>query len=165
MKLESLHDLYIQELRDLYDAEHQILKALPKMIDATESDELRDALAAHLMETEGHVTRLERVFQLHGEDAKAESCDGIEGILDENKDLLKHDENVAVRDAAIIAGAQKVEHYEIASYGSVCAWARQMGHTDALNLLKQTLSEEKQADEKLTTIASSLNVEALRPVG
>jgi ferritin-like metal-binding protein YciE len=165
LKLESLHALYLNELRDLYDAEHQIIKALPKMIDSVESGELRDALSAHLTQTYGHVTRLEQIFQLHNEDAKAESCKGIEGIIDEGKDLIKHDENPAVRDAGIIAGAQKVEHYEIASYGSVRTWAEQMGHTEAAALLQETLEEEKEADEKLTDIAANLNVEAVRRAG
>src|SRR5579871_3165729 len=104
MKLETLHDLYLKELRDLYHMEQQIVKALPKMIEATKSTELRSALTNHLQETKGQVTRLEEVFKLHGEDAKTETCKGMKGILDEGEDVLDHDENRDVRDAGIIAG-------------------------------------------------------------
>ena len=162
MKLASLHDLYINELHDLYDAEDQIIKALPKMIESSKSSELRNALSEHLEQTKQHVTRLEQVFQMHNETAKREKCKGIEGILEEGKELVKHDENPAARDAGIIAGAQKVEHYEMAGYGSVRTWAQQMGHTRAAELLQQTLSEEMEADRKLTEVARSLNVEASR---
>ncbi len=165
MKLETLHALYLKELRDLYNAENQIVKALPKMIEAANSAELRAALSNHLEQTKGHVTRLERVFQLHNESPKGETCKGMEGILDEDKSILSHDENRGVRDAGIIAGAQKVEHYEMAGYGSVRSWAQQMGHTQAVELLQQTLDEEKQADAKLTQIAQTLNVEAVRRAG
>ena len=165
MKFESLHDLYLQELRDLYSAEKQIVKALPKVIESTESADLRRALSSHLEETKNHVVRLEQVFQLHNERAKAETCDGMKGILDEGADILSHDENTAVRDAGIIAGCQKVEHYEIASYGSVRTWADQMGHKEAAQILQQTLDEEKHADQKLTQIASQLNMETVRRAG
>ncbi|HTX33401.1 MAG TPA: ferritin-like domain-containing protein [Bryobacteraceae bacterium] len=165
MKLETLHALYLKELRDLYNAENQIVKALPKMIEAANSAELRAALSNHLEQTKGHVARLERVFQLHNESPKGETCKGMEGIIDEDKSLLSHDENRGVRDAGIIAGAQKVEHYEMAGYGSVRSWAQQMGHTQAVELLQQTLDEEKQADAKLTQIAQTLNVEAVRRAG
>jgi ferritin-like metal-binding protein YciE len=161
MKLDSLHALYIQELRDLYHAEKQILKALPKVIDATNAAELRTALSHHLEETKGHVTRLEQVFQLHNEEAKTKVCGGMKGILSEGEDILSHDESSAVRDAGIVAGCQKVEHYEIASYGSVCAWAEQMGHTKAAKILHETLEEEKHADRKLTEIGKRLNVETV----
>jgi ferritin-like metal-binding protein YciE len=162
MKIDSLHALYLTELRDLYHAEKQIVKALPKMIEHTNSTDLRTALSNHLEETRGHVARLERVFGLHGEQPKAETCEGMEGIIDEGEDIVSHDENPNVRDAGIIAGAQKVEHYEIASYGSVRTWAEQMGHQEAATILQQTLNEEKRADEKLTQIAASLNLEAVR---
>lgn len=162
MKVESLHDLYIKELRDLYNAENQIVKALPKMIDAANSSELRNALAQHLDQTREHVTRLEQVFRMHNEDVKGEKCKGMEGIIDEGKDVVSHDENLDVRDAGIIGGAQKVEHYEIASYGSVRTWADQMGHTQDAQLLQQTLNEEKEADRKLTELAEILNVQAAR---
>jgi len=165
MKLENLHQLYLLELKDLYDAEHRIIDALPKMIESTDSSELRNALAMHLEQTRGHVTRLEEVFQIHNESPEREKCKGIIGIIDEDKIVVKHDENLDVRDAGIIAGAQKVEHYEIASYGSVRTWAQQMGHTRAAQLLEQTLNEEKAADKKLSEIAMKLNVEAVRRAG
>jgi ferritin-like metal-binding protein YciE len=165
MKLENLHQMYLKELRDLYHAEKQIVKALPKMIDAAESSDLRTALTNHLEETRNHVVRLERVFQNQNEEPKTETCKGMEGIIDEGKDIVSHDENVNVRDAGIIAGAQKVEHYEIAAYGSVRTWAEQMGHMQDAQLLQETLNEEKQADAKLTQIAKSLNVEAVRRAG
>jgi ferritin-like metal-binding protein YciE len=160
MKVETLHDLYIKELRDLYHAENQIVKALPKMIDASTSSELRNALAQHLEQTREHVTRLEQVFRMHNEEAKGEKCKGMEGIIDEGKDIVSHDEDLEVRDAGIVGGAQKVEHYEIASYGSVRNWAGQMGHTQDAQLLQQTLNEEKEADRKLTEIAETLNAQA-----
>jgi ferritin-like metal-binding protein YciE len=153
------------ELRDLYHAEKQILKALPKVIENTNSQQLRTALSNHLEETKGHVTRLEQVFQLHHEEPKAETCDGMKGILSEGEDILGHDENVNVRDAGIVAGCQKVEHYEISAYGSVRTWAEQMGHKEAARILQQTLEEEKNADKKLTQIGEQLNTESVRRAG
>ena len=165
MKLESLHDLYVKELHDLYDAEEQIVKALPKMIEASSSTQLRTALAEHLEQTREQVRRLEQIFRLHGEEAKGESCKGMSGIIDEGKDIVKHDENPDVRDAGIISAAQRVEHYEMAAYGTVRTWAEQMGHTQAAQLLQQTLEEEGEADKRLTDIAMNLNVEATRRAG
>ena len=165
MKIESLHELYIKELNDLYDAENQIIKALPKMIEASNSDQLRLALSEHLEQTRNQVARLEQVFRLHNEEAEGEKCDGMAGIIDEGKDIIKHDENPDVRDAGIIAAAQRVEHYEMAAYGTVRTWAQQMGHTQAAALLQQTLDEEGEADKRLTQIAMSLNVEAVRRAG
>jgi len=165
MKFESLHDLYINELHDLYNAENQILKALPKMIESAQSTELRTALNNHMQQTHEQVRRLQRVFQLHNEEVKGQKCKGMEGIIDEGKDLLKHDENPALRDAAIISAAQKVEHYEMAGYGAVRTWAQQMGHTEAVELLQQTLNEEGEADKKLTQIAGTLNIQAVRRAG
>jgi ferritin-like metal-binding protein YciE len=162
MKLESLHDLYLNELRELYNGQNQIIKALPKMIESSNSSELRNALSEHLQQTHEQVRRLQQVFQLHGEEVKGEKCKGLEGIIDEGKDMVKHDENPNVRDAALIAEAQKIEHYEIAAYGSMRTWAQQMGHTRAAELLQQTLNEEGDADKKLTAIAESLNLEAVR---
>jgi ferritin-like metal-binding protein YciE len=161
MKFESLHDLYLSELRDLYHAEKQILKALPKVIENTNSPELQTALSNHLEETKGHVARLEQVFRLHNEEPKAETCDGMKGILSEGEDILDHDENPAVRDAGIVAACQKVEHYEMSAYGSVRTWAEQMGHTQAAQILQQTLEEEKQADKKLTQIGEQLKTESV----
>ena len=160
MKFQSLHDIYLQELRDLYHAEKQIVKALPKVIEASTSVELRNALSHHLKETEGQVARLEQVFKLHNEEPRASTCDGMKGILSEGSEILDHDENLHVRDAGIAAACQKVEHYEIASYGAVRTWAEQMGHNQAAKLLQQTLDEEKKADQKLTEIAKQINVES-----
>jgi len=162
MKLETLHDLYVNELHDLYDAENQIVKALPKMIESSRSTELRNALSNHLEETRTQVRRLEQIFQMHGEDIKGEKCKGLRGIIDEGEDLIKHDDNLNVRDAAIIAAAQKVEHYEMAGYGTVRTWAEMMGHERAAQLLQETLNEEGEADKKLTSIARTLNAEAER---
>jgi ferritin-like metal-binding protein YciE len=165
MKFESLHPLYLDELRDLYDAENRILKALPKMIEASNSPDLRSALSKHLEESRRHLTRLEQVFSLHNEEPKGGICKGLKGILDEGEDILGHDENPNVRDAGIIAVAQKVEHYEIASYGTARTWARLIGHTNAAQILDQTLDEEKSADSRLTQIAQSLNIQAVRRAG
>jgi ferritin-like metal-binding protein YciE len=162
MKLESLHDLYLSELKDLYSAEDQILKALPKMIDEVESSELRTALENHLEETRGHVSRLEQVFEMHGEEAAKQKCKGMQGVLAEGDEMVGKDATPAVRDAAIISACQRVEHYEIAAYGTVRTYAEQMGHQRAAAVLKQTLDEELAADKKLTQIAKSRNIQAAR---
>src|SRR5689334_2152132 len=153
MKLESLHDLYLHELHDLYNAEEQITKALPKMIEAASSTQLQNALSDHLEQTRTHVERLEQVFRLHNEDIEGNKCKGMKGIIDEGEDLADNDDNLDVRDAAIIAAAQKVEHYEMAGYGTVRTWAELMGHNEAARLLQQTLEEEGQADKRLSQIA------------
>jgi ferritin-like metal-binding protein YciE len=166
MKLESLHDLYLSELSDLYSAEKQIVKALPKMIDKTQSPELRQALEDHLDETNGHVERLEQVFEMHGEKPQRQKCKGMEGILAEGDELVGRDATPVVRDAAIISAAQRVEHYEMAAYGTVRTYAEQLGHERAAETLQATLDEETAADEKLTTIAlQRVNVEATRTAG
>jgi ferritin-like metal-binding protein YciE len=163
MKLESLHDLYLSELSDLYSAEKQILKALPKMIKKTESADLRQALEDHLAETNGHVTRLEQVFEMHGESPKKTKCKGMEGVLAEGDELVGQDATPAVRDAAIISAAQRVEHYEIAVYGTVRTYAEQLGHSRSAAVLQETLDEERGANEKLTHIATQrVNIEATR---
>jgi ferritin-like metal-binding protein YciE len=163
MKLESLHDLYLSELSDLYSAEKQILKALPKMIQKTESPELRQALEDHLAETNGHVTRLEQVFEMHGESPKKTKCKGMEGVLAEGGELVGKDATPAVRDAAIISAAQRVEHYEMAVYGTVRTYAEQLGHSRSAAVLQETLDEERGANEKLTGIATQrVNIEATR---
>ena len=161
MEKENLHELFIEELQDLYHAEKQLLKALPKMAKAATSDQLRQAFQTHVQETEEQVNRLEQVFDLLDRPAKAKKCQAMEGLVDEAKDLISdHDESPAL-DAALICAAQKVEHYEIAAYGTLCTWGELMGHMQVLQLLKQTLSEEKQTDEKLTQIAeSTINLEA-----
>jgi ferritin-like metal-binding protein YciE len=152
----DLHELFVDELSDLYSAEKQLTKALPKMLKAAQSEELKSAIESHLTETEGHVNRLEQVFQALGEKIKRKTCAAMEGLVEEASELLQEQKGKSSLDAAIIAAAQKVEHYEIASYGTVRAWAEQMGHNEAVELLKATLDEESAADEKLTEIADSL---------
>jgi ferritin-like metal-binding protein YciE len=154
--MSQLRDTFVEELKDLYDAERQLLKALPKMAKAAQDDELRSAFESHLEETEEHVNRLEKVFQVMDEPAKAKKCKAMQGLIQEGEELIKNDEG----DAALICAAQKVEHYEIASYGSLESWAKLLGEDEAARLLEQTLGEEKAADEKLTGIAeSSINPE------
>jgi ferritin-like metal-binding protein YciE len=166
MKLNSLHELFVNELRDLYDAENQIVKALPKMAEKASYPQLKDAILTHLEETKGQVRRLEECFESIGESVKSEKCEGVRGIIDEGEDLAKKGGEPAAIDAGIIASAQKVEHYEIAAYGTVCTWAEMMGHQQALQLLRMTLDEEKTTDAKLTDIAESLiNVDAVRAAG
>lgn len=160
MKANSLQELYVGELRDLYDAEHQIIKALPKMISKTSSEELKSALSEHLEITRRQAERLEQIFENMGERTKAQKCKGMAGVIEEGNDLLKEAEDEDVRDAAIIASAQKVEHYEMAGYGTARTWATLLGEQDAANLLEETLNEEKDADQKLTDISESINVEA-----
>ncbi|HEX3879905.1 MAG TPA: ferritin-like domain-containing protein [Bryobacteraceae bacterium] len=163
MKLETLHDLYLSELKDLYSAEDQILKALPKVIEKTTSPELRQALQNHLEETRGHVGRLEEVFGMHGEKPEKQKCKGMQGVLSEGDELIGYDAPPEVRDAAIITACQRVEHYEIAVYGTVRTYAEQLGHERAAAVLQETLDEEYAADEKLTDIASGrVNIEATR---
>ena len=151
----TLHDAFLDELRDAYDAEKQLVKALPKMAKAATSTELRQAFVDHLEETNGHVTKLEQVFQSLDEKAKGKHCDGMAGIIDEGKNAMGEDYEGATLDAVLIASAQRVEHYEMAAYGTMVEWAKGMGHTDAADLLQEILDEEKAADEKLTAIAES----------
>lgn len=157
----GLHELFLNELADIFNAEHQLLKALPKMARGAESEELREAFEMHLKETENHIARIEEVFQLLDENPKRRKCKGMEGVIEESKEVLSEDKGSSALDAALIAAAQRAEHYEIASYGCLCTWAEQMGHTEAADILKETLEEEKEADRKLTEIArSSVNMEA-----
>ena len=157
----TLHDAFIDELRDLYNAEKQITKALPKMIKAANAAPLADAFQSHLKQTEGQIKRLEQVFESLGEPVKSKTCDGMAGILEEGKSLMEEDFDEATMDACLIAAAQKVEHYEIGSYGTVIAWAEAMGHNEAARLLKATLDEEETTDEKLSSLASGgINEEA-----
>jgi ferritin-like metal-binding protein YciE len=152
----DLHQVFLDEIADVYNAEQQLTKALPRMAKAAESEELREAFEAHLEETEEHVSRLEEVVEGLGEKLKRKTCAAMKGLVEEAQDLMKEQKDSSALDAALIAAAQKVEHYEIASYGTLCAWAEQMGHDDALETLRATLDEEKAADEKLTGIAESL---------
>jgi ferritin-like metal-binding protein YciE len=151
----QLHELFLDELADVLHAERQLTKALPKLAKAAISEDLREAFESHLEETETHITRLEQVFESLGETVKAKKCPAMEGIIKEGKETVDEHKDSAALDAAIIAAAQKAEHYEIAAYGCLCTWAESMGHDEALDLLKMTLEEEKAADEKLTTIATS----------
>ncbi len=160
----SLHEAFLDELADIYNAEQQLLKALPKMAEAAEAQELRDAFTSHLQETEEHVKRLEEVAQTLGESLKTKKCKAMEGLLREGQEIMREFKGEPALDAVLIAAAQKVEHYEIASYGTLRAWVQQMGHTQVLSSLESTLEEEKAADEKLTQIAESLaNQEAESP--
>jgi ferritin-like metal-binding protein YciE len=160
MKLDNLEELLIEELKDLYDAEQQIAKALPKMAKKASSKELSKAFESHLRETEEQIARLERVFEALGQKPRRKKCKGVEGLLEEGKEIMKEKADPAVKDAALIAAAQRVEHYEMAGYGCVRTWARLLGHDQAARLLQQTLDEEKATDEKLTRIAEGINVTA-----
>ena len=155
MAAENLQELFVEELRDVYDAEKQIVKALPKMIKSSTSEELGSTLETHLEETRGQVERLEQVFEALDLRPRGKHCDGMAGILEEGKSLMEEDGDEAVLDAGYIAAAQRVEHYEITAYGSLMAWAKALGLKDALSLLKQNLEEEKAADQKLSALAES----------
>jgi ferritin-like metal-binding protein YciE len=161
MTLMSLEDAFVHELRDVLHAERQITKALPRMARKASDPQLRSAFDQHLRETEEQIRRLEQVFESLGEKVKAKKCEGVEGLLDEGKQVLKEDAEANVRDALLIAAAQKVEHYEIATYGTLCTWSKQLGHrSEVTELLKRNLSEEKQTDELLTQIARRVNAQA-----
>ena len=158
---DTLHEVFLEELKDVYDAEKQLTKALPKLAKAARSQELRTAFEHHLEETEQHVERIEQIFEFLDEPAKGKRCKGIAGIIEEGEKVVKEDFDGSTKDAALIAGGQRAEHYEIAAYGTLSAWARLMGHTEAADLLEQTLEEEKAADEKLNEIAmGGINEEA-----
>jgi ferritin-like metal-binding protein YciE len=161
MSLDSLQSLYVSELKDLYSAEHQLLKALPKMVKAATSPKLAEAFAAHLEETKGQVERLDEVFQELGVSPKGKKCKAMEGLIEEAAELMKEDAEPAVLDAALIAAAQRVEHYEMAGYGCVRTYAQSLGFTKSAALLQKTLDEEGAADKKLTKLAEGgINAEA-----
>jgi len=162
MKLESLHDLYVDELKDLYNAEGQLLKALPQMAKAASSPELAQAFEDHLEETKGQVERLERIFKELDASPKGKKCKAMEGLIEEGKELIKEEDvDPTVLDAGLICAAQKVEHYEMAGYGCVRTFAKLLGYDEAADLLQETLDEEGAADKKLTELAESvINVEA-----
>ncbi len=161
MKLASLQDLYVQELRDLLHAEKQLLKALPKMAKAASSPKLSTAFEDHLEQTRGHVDRLEQLFEKLGASPKGKKCKAMEGLIEEGEDMMDLEAEPPVLDAALIAAAQRVEHYEMAGYGCVRTFARLLGHEDAALLLQQTLDEEAAADKKLTELAETIvNIEA-----
>jgi len=157
MKPNSLHELYNEQLRDLYDAEQQIMKALPEMIDAASSSNLKSALTDHLKVTKSQTKRLEQIFTNLNEKPKGEKCKGMKGIIDEGGDLVDGIKDADVRDAAIIAAAQRVEHYEMAGYGTARTYATLLEEDQAADLLEQTLKEEKEADQRLTSLADEIN--------
>lgn len=160
MTKNSLLGLYVEELRDIYSAEKQLTKALPKMAKAAASEELRSGFTEHLEQTRGHVERLEQIFEALGERAGGKKCVGMEGLIEEGSEVMQEDFDGDVMDAALISAAQRVEHYEIAAYGTVCAFADLLGETEQASLLRQTLDEEKATDEKLTELSQEVNVAA-----
>ena len=160
MSVDSIEKLFVEELKDLYSAETQITKALPKLVKAATSAELRGAFEHHLKETEGHVKRLEQVFEILGESPKGKTCDGMKGVLSEGEETVDETQEGDVRDVGLISAAQRVEHYEMAGYGSVRSYAERLGQQRIAQLLQATLEEEKAADKKLTEIAQKFPMRA-----
>jgi ferritin-like metal-binding protein YciE len=160
MKIETLQELLVDELKDLYSAENQIIKALPKMIKSATSDELRSAFEEHLEQTKVHVERLDQIFEELDETPRGKKCKGMEGLIEEGKEMMEEVVEDDVLDAALISAAQRVEHYEIAGYGTVRTYAELLGMDDAAKLLQETLEEEKETDKRLSGIAESVNIEA-----
>ena len=161
MEHQALKELYIDELKDIYNAENQLVKALPKMAKAATSEELRTGFEEHLEQTRGHVQRLEQIFKALGEKPSGKKCKGMEGLVAEGQEMMGEDFEDDVMDAALISAAQRVEHYEIAAYGTVRTYAELLGEDTAVQLLEQTLEEEKETDQKLTDMASEINVKAM----
>lgn len=160
-KLKTLHDLFVHELKDIYDAEHQIIDALPKMKEAASDPELKKAFDKHLEVTKTQVARLEEIFDMLDLDPERHKCDGMVGIIKEGDSIAKMEGNADVRDAALIAAAQKVEHYEVATYGTLRAWSLDMGHNDIADILQTTLNEERSTDKELSVLAESeVNIKA-----
>ena len=160
MQKDSLRQLYVNELKDLYNAETQLVKALPKMAKASSNAELRQGFEEHLRQTSEHVSRLEQIFDMLGEKATGKKCLGMDGLVKEGAEVMSEDYEGAVMDAAIIGAAQRVEHYEIAGYGTVRTFAEILGENEHISLLEQTLEEEKQTDEQLTRLAEEINSQA-----
>jgi ferritin-like metal-binding protein YciE len=160
MSLSNLEDLFLHELKDTFDAEKRMTKALPKLAKAASSPELKEAFEKHLAETEGQIERLERVFKLIGKPARGKKCEGMTGLIEEGAELIKEDASDEARDAGLIGAAQKVEHYEIAAYGTMVTYAKMLGLNEVAHLLGKTLDEEKQTDKDLTKLAGSINFEA-----
>ena len=160
MPSEGLRELYIDELKDLYSAENQLVKALPKMAKASSSDELRQGFEEHLEQTRGHVQRLEEIFKALGENPKGKKCAGMEGLVKEGSEIMGEDFEGPVMDAALIGAAQRVEHYEIAAYGTAAEFAKLLGESEHASRLEETLAEEKETDEKLTELAKEINSHA-----
>jgi ferritin-like metal-binding protein YciE len=161
VKHQALKELYVDELKDIYNAETQLVKALPKMAKAATSDELRTGFEEHLEQTSGHVQRLEQIFKALGEKPTGKKCKGMEGLVAEGQEMMDEDFEDDLMDAALISAAQRVEHYEIAAYGTVRTYAELLGEDQAVTLLEQTLEEEKETDQKLSDLASDINVKAL----
>ena len=160
MSHNNMKSLYVDELRDIYNSEQQLIKALPKMAKAANSDELREGFERHLEQTREHATRLEQILSALGEPVKGKKCKGMAGIVAEGAEMMSEDFDGALKDAALISAAQRVEHYEIAAYGAVHAYAELMGESEAASLLQQTLEEEKQTNQKLTELSEQINSEA-----
>jgi ferritin-like metal-binding protein YciE len=160
--VDSIEKLFVQELKDLYSAENQITKVLPKMAKAAASNELKTAFEHHLKETEGQIQRLDKVFEILGASPKGKTCQGMKGVLEEGNEMLTETEEGDVRDAALISAGQRVEHYEMAGYGTVRSYAERLGKSQIVQLLEQTLEEEKAADKKLTEISKKVNPSAAR---
>ena len=157
----ALRELYLDELKDLYDAENRLVKALPKLAKEAESQELRAGIEEHLEQTKGHVDRLREIFDAMGEKPSGKRCAAMVGLLEEGDEMMEEDFETGVKDAALISAAQRVEHYEIAAYGCVRTWAGLLGEKEAEALLQQTLDEEKETDKKLTELSQEINIEAV----
>lgn len=162
MSINTLDELLVDELQDLYDAEHQLVEALPKMAEAATSSELQSAFKDHLKLTKEHIKRLEQAFKHLGEKAERKTCKAMKGLVKEGEDVIKEDMNPTVKDAALIAAAQRVEHYEMAGYGTTRTFAYTLGHQDVAKLMQQTLDEEEQTDKTLTQIADGINTKATK---
>jgi ferritin-like metal-binding protein YciE len=160
MKENQLKEIYVEELKDLYSAENQLVKALPKMAKAATSEDLRAGFEEHLEQTKGHVQRLEDIFKTLGENPKGKTCKGMQGLVTEGSETIEEEDEGEGLDVGLISAAQRVEHYEIAGYGSVAAYADLLGEEEAASLLRMTLQEEKETDQKLTELAREINVEA-----
>jgi ferritin-like metal-binding protein YciE len=166
IELNSLKDLLINQMEDLYDAEYRLTDALPKMADAASSPELRNAFTTHLQQTKGHITRLDQAFRQLGHSPKRETCEAMKGLVSEGSEIISAKGDSAVKDAALIAAAQRVEHYEMAGYGSARTFAQRLGLTEVARLLQETLNEEEQTDKLLTQIAEQhINVQAMHAHG
>ena len=160
MEINRLKHLYVNELKDLYSSENQLVKALPKMAKASTSEDLRVAFETHFGQTKEHVSRLDRIFKALGESPNGKKCHGMEGLIEEGGELIKEDPAPEELDAGLISAAQRVEHYEIAAYGCVSTYAKLLGEEQAVSLLRQTLEEEKETDKKLTQLSIRINIEA-----
>jgi len=157
MPIDTLEKLFVEELKDLYSAEHQITKAIPKLVKASTSPQLKEALENHLSETENQIVRLEKIFEILGKGPRGKVCNGMKGVLEEGAEMIEETADGEVRDTGLISAAQRVEHYEMAGYGSVKAFAEILGETEIVKLIDQTLQEEKAADKKLTELSRTIN--------